>query len=190
MMDFQLQKSQLREAMTQRLNSLSEKERAAESRSICRRIVEGIPEMLDAVCLYVPLKTEADIQPLFSEFSKRNIPIYLPRFAANALEFRKWDGKELAKGALNIPEPPANAELLPSQGHILVLVPGRAFDFHGGRLGRGNGGYDRWIKSYREQNPDAEFIGICFECQIMREIPMEEHDERVDTVITARGKMM
>lgn len=189
-MNFQEEKSCLREAIAQRIVAMSEKDRAAESRSVCRRIAEYIPENLDAVCLYVPLKTEVNITPLFSEFSKRNIPIYLPRFSANALEFRKWDGKELAKGALNIPEPPASADLLSTKGHILVLVPGRAFDSHGGRLGRGNGGYDRWMRFYRAQNPEAELLGICFECQMVREIPMEEHDERVDAVVTARGKMM
>lgn len=179
----------LREAVEQRISAMSEKDRAAESRSICRRILQELPEDLSAVCLYVPLKTEVDIRPLFQEFRSLNVPIYLPRFEAGLLLFRRGDDpSNLGKGALGIPEPLITAELLPQSGSIIILVPGRAFDHTGGRLGRGNGGYDRFIRSYRSANIEVQFWGICFECQIVREVPREEHDEILDAVITARGK--
>jgi 5-formyltetrahydrofolate cyclo-ligase len=65
-----------------------------------------------------------------------------------------------------------------------VLVPGRAFTKAGGRLGRGGGTYDRWINAQRKKNPATRFIGVCFRCQIIKELPMEEHDEKVDEVVT------
>lgn len=192
-MNFQEEKSRLREAIAQRVAAMSDKNRAAESRSICRRIREqtDVLQHDTIICGYIPLKTEVNILPLLQEFLTEGYPLFLPRFEAGVLTFRNvQDLSNLPKGALNIPEPPVSSELLPSKGKVMILVPGRAFDSAGGRLGRGNGGYDRWIKSYRAQNPNAEFIGICFESQIVREIPMEEHDERVDAVVTARGKMM
>jgi 5-formyltetrahydrofolate cyclo-ligase len=67
----------------------------------------------------------------------------------------------------------------------LVIVPGRGFTIHGDRLGRGNGGYDYWIAAQRKRNPSTNIIGICFDCQILTEIPMETHDEKVDQVISA-----
>ncbi|HLC75705.1 MAG TPA: 5-formyltetrahydrofolate cyclo-ligase [Candidatus Peribacterales bacterium] len=184
-------KDQLREAIAGRIAAMKQSERAAESRSICRRVLEELPPSLDGICLYVPLKTEVDIADLTQELRSKNIPLYLPRFAANILEFRRWDDDEsLIKGALNIPEPPLSAPLLPAQGTVLVVVPGRAFDQKGGRLGRGNGGYDRFIHSYRSMNQGVIFWGICFECQMVREVPLEAHDERVDAVITARGRQL
>ena len=36
-----------------------------------------------------------------------------------------------------------------------ILIPGRAFDAKGNRLGRGNGGYDKWIAEQRERRLDA-----------------------------------
>jgi len=180
-------KAELREAIEKRLRALTEKDRRAESRSLCRRVIESIDTTLDAVCLYIPLKTEVDVEPLFAEFKSREVPIYLPRFASNALEFRRFEDRtKLVQGALNIPEPPSTSEVLPSHGKVLVLVPGRAFDKNGGRLGRGNGGYDRWIRSYRRANSEVHFLGVCFECQIVPEVPLEEHDERVDSIATAR----
>lgn len=192
-MNFQEEKSRLREAIAQRIAAMSEKDRAAESRSVCRRIREqtDVLQRDTMICGYIPLKTEVDILPLLKELHAEGYSVFLPRFEAGMLTFRKAeDFSNLPKGVLNIPEPLASAELLPTEARVIVLVPGRAFDLKGGRLGRGNGGYDRWIKFYRAQNPDAGFLGIGFECQIVREIPLEEHDERVDSVITARGKMM
>ena len=184
-------KAELREAIEKRLRALTEKDRRAESRSLCRRVIESIDTTLDAVCLYIPLKTEVDVEPLFRAFESRGTPIYLPRFASNQLEFRRLEDRaKLVKGTLGIPEPSTSAVLLPTEGRILFLVPGRAFDQEGGRLGRGNGGYDRFMKLYRSQNPEALFMGICFECQIVPKVPMEDHDEKVDIVITARGKTM
>src|SRR3989344_1501944 len=212
-MNFQEEKSRLREAIAQRIAAMSERDRAAESRSVCRRIREELRRVIPSsprhqpkgvsrdnaghawddifICGSIPLKTEVDILPLLKELFAEGYPLFLPRFEAGALTFRRAeDLSNLPKGALNIPEPLASAELLPTEARVIVLVPGRAFDLKGGRLGRGNGGYDRWIKFYRAQNPDAGFLGIGFECQIVREIPAEEHDERMDSVLTARGKMM
>ncbi|MFA7682254.1 MAG: 5-formyltetrahydrofolate cyclo-ligase, partial [Candidatus Peribacteraceae bacterium] len=68
-----------------------------------------------------------------------------------------------------------------------ALIPGRAFDRDGNRLGRGNGSYDHWIREQRTANPQTKIWGIAFECQIVPIVPTEEHDERVDALITARG---
>lgn len=62
-----------------------------------------------------------------------------------------------------------------------ILIPGLAFDLQGRRLGRGGGFYDRFLPRLR---PDAWRIGICWESQIVDEVPVEPHDQRVYTVVT------
>jgi len=57
------------------------------------------------------------------------------------------------------------------------------------RLGRGNGGYDHWIEKQRDVNPDTRMIGVAFECQIVNEVPIDAHDEKMDEVITDRGSI-
>ncbi len=69
----------------------------------------------------------------------------------------------------------------------IAIIPGRAFTAKGERMGRGNGGYDIWISAQKKRSPSTLYIGVCFDCQIVQELPMETHDEIVDVVVTARG---
>lgn len=198
-MDIRKQKRHLRDSISQRITRLAGKNKSAESRSLCKRILENLPRK-DAsihgappqppltIAAYVPLKSEADILPLLHQFLKRGDPLYLPVFKNNMLTFRKTEDLQLLKpGTLNILEPPESAPELDPLKLDFALVPARAFDRKGWRLGRGNGGYDKWIRSQRLLNPKTKFWGIALECQIVNEMPREEHDEKVDQIITARG---
>lgn len=60
----------------------------------------------------------------------------------------------------------------------LILVPGMAFDRSGNRLGRGKGYYDKILKK-----TFAWKIGVCFDFQVLEEVPSEAHDVVMDEVI-------
>ncbi len=66
-----------------------------------------------------------------------------------------------------------------------VIVPGRAFDARGARLGRGKGFYDALLARLR---PDARAatIGLAFEAQCVDCVPEDEHDVRVAWIATER----
>ena len=55
-----------------------------------------------------------------------------------------------------------------------------AFDRKGNRLGRGRGYYDRFLC----QHLDVKRIGICFDFQLVDEVPAEPFDIRMDEVLT------
>lgn len=63
-----------------------------------------------------------------------------------------------------------------------LLVPGLAFNLFGERLGRGKGFYDRYLEKFVGVK-----IGICFESQLVKEIPTEVHDQRCDWLITEKN---
>lgn len=63
----------------------------------------------------------------------------------------------------------------------LIIVPGVAFDLKGNRIGHGKGYYDRLLK-----NTNAPIIALAFEFQIIKNIPIEEHDKSVDIIITEK----
>ena len=67
----------------------------------------------------------------------------------------------------------------------IILLPGVAFSRDGGRLGRGAGYYDRLLghKGWR-----AKKTGICFDCQLVSELPVESHDHPVDCIVTESGR--
>ncbi len=62
----------------------------------------------------------------------------------------------------------------------VVLVPGVAFGEDGSRLGHGKGYYDELLA----RMPMARRIGITWECRIVAEVPMGEHDVPMHAVVT------
>jgi len=61
----------------------------------------------------------------------------------------------------------------------VVMVPGVAFDTQGGRLGHGQGHFDRLLAG-----SSALRVGLCYENRLLEAVPMEPHDIRMDVVVT------
>ena len=180
-------KALLRQSIRERLAGQTEPQRHAESRSLCKRILESLPPGPLTICAYFPLKDEADLRPLLEELLMRGDKLFLPRFE-NGIVFRRLETREeLRPGQWKIPEPPPDAELLDPAMLDIALIPARAYDRTGHRLGRGNGGYDLWITQQRAKNPRTRFWGVALECQLVDAVPMEPHDATVDALVTARG---
>ena len=80
--------------------------------------------------------------------------------------------------SFSIPEPTGEpvSDLNPI---TLVIVPGRAFDNEGHRLGRGRGFYDRLLP----QLPHAVKAGVCFDCQKLPYVPTDENDIKMNFVL-------
>lgn len=67
-----------------------------------------------------------------------------------------------------------------------MIVPGCAFTKSGHRLGYGKGYYDCYLNRYKKTlNSLPVTIGICFNQQILDQIPMESHDVVINKVITS-----
>ncbi|NLK63755.1 MAG: 5-formyltetrahydrofolate cyclo-ligase [Tissierellia bacterium] len=63
----------------------------------------------------------------------------------------------------------------------LVIVPGIVFDKNLNRIGFGKGYYDRIL---RKLKPSAKKIAVAHDFQVLEEIPSEEHDVKMDMIIT------
>lgn len=63
----------------------------------------------------------------------------------------------------------------------LIVVPGVVFDKRLNRIGYGKGYYDRILINKRN---DVKAIAVAFELQVLDEIPFEEHDVKMDMIIT------
>ena len=62
----------------------------------------------------------------------------------------------------------------------IFLIPGLAFDLNGTRLGRGGGVYDKLLANYT----NSYFIGVTYEEYIFDNLPIENHDIKMDALIT------
>lgn len=115
--------------------------------------------------------------------------LLLPRVDGDELDFRvcadisgPW-----RPGPFGIREPRDEAPAVypeASLGPLVVLAPGLAFDERGGRLGRGKGYFDRFLRLLRSVRKDVLVVGLCLEAQILREVPAGEDDEPMDGILT------
>ncbi len=99
----------------------------------------------------------------------------------------KDPAQDLKAGTWGIREP--NPDLCPRaepESIDFALVPGVAFDARGARLGYGGGFYDKLLAGCTE--PRLSLIAAAFEFQVVEKVPLEEHDVRVDLIVTERGK--
>jgi len=88
---------------------------------------------------------------------------------------------ELVHGPYGLTEPVADAPGVEPDEIDAVIVPGVAFDERCWRLGYGGGYYDRLLPLLR---PDCARIGVAYDEQVLATIPAEEHDVRLDAVVT------
>ncbi len=64
-----------------------------------------------------------------------------------------------------------------------IILPGLAFDLQGHRLGQGGGWYDRALENF----PAGVLrVGVCFDFQIIANVPSQVHDQRVEIIVTEK----
>jgi 5-formyltetrahydrofolate cyclo-ligase len=88
--------------------------------------------------------------------------------------------QDVAPGKFKILEP-KRKENAPISDVDLVIVPGVAFDGRGQRVGYGGGYYDRFLVKTR-----APRVALAYENQIVASVPAEDHDQRVDKIVTEK----
>ena len=96
--------------------------------------------------------------------------------------------EEMVVGKWNILEPPKELwgnpekEVTPEELDM-IMVPGVGFDRDGGRMGNGQGYYDRTMEKVR---PDCFLIALCYESQLFDNILVAPHDVYMDKVVTEK----
>ena len=131
---------------------------------------------------YVAMCDEVDLAPLFER-----LPGWrwvLPRVERDlSLTFRDRD-VPLETHEWGMQQPADRGETVPIGQLDVILVPGVAFDESGARLGRGGGYYDRILEGRRSDNLA---VGVTVEERVLRSVPVEGHDQKVDWLATEAG---
>ena len=136
---------------------------------------------------YWPQSSEVDGGFLLSFFHKQGHTCALPviDLPAKMLVFHKWEPDEALVPLLvpghTIPLliPARCAAVSPT----VLLIPVTGFDSQGNRLGQGGGYYDRTLHTLRARECITA-IGIAFDCQETYTLPQENHDEKMDFIVT------
>ena len=170
-------KQRIRERLIQKRRMLAAEERCSLSESILSQL-EKMTVFREAktVLLYYPKNNEVDVLPLFKRY-KRDKTLLLPVTHRDRMTAHPYEGNDkMHRGKFGIPEP-TTPEF---QGKIdVIIVPAVAFDRAGNRLGRGGGYYDRFLK----KQPHATLIGVGYDFQLVDEVPVRKHDQKVHRII-------
>lgn len=138
------------------------------------------------IASYWPLGKEFDCRFLMDELTNRGYQCALPCIQKDSriLKFAKWShDTKMTKGAFDIEEP-ENPEFIEPD---ILLAPLLAFDQKGARLGQGGGYYDMTLADLR-QKKDVSYIGVGYaEQAVLFKLPTEEHDIRLDHMLTPQG---
>lgn len=180
--------AQLRKDTLAARNKLSHEDIYQKSTIITERLL-ALAEIQNStsIFLYVSFRSEVATMKLLSlllDLGKTvSVPItYVKERRLDAIRITDPDS-QLVPGYCDIPEP--RKEILSSQYVApedidVVILPGSVFDERGGRFGYGGGFYDRFVSGI----PRAHRIGLAFDLQVVPQVPLQDHDELLDLVVT------
>ncbi|NYT20586.1 MAG: 5-formyltetrahydrofolate cyclo-ligase [Methanomicrobiales archaeon] len=151
-----------------------------------RRHLLGVIDGADPVMVYASKPGEVDTSGLIERLLARGIRIVVPIIEQETRTLRLSflrDPGVLRPSTFSVPEPVGCEIPADPSGIDLVVVPMMAFDRRGFRLGYGAGYYDRFLSDH----PGMMKIGVAFSCLEVDRIPADEHDVRMDVIVTEDG---
>ena len=129
------------------------------------------------------LRTDGLIRRAWADGKRVAVPRVLGR---GRMEFYYIDSFEgFIRSAYGIPEPPEDPARRADDGAVLLLMPGLAFDRAHNRVGYGGGFYDRYIERGAARGVRFFKPALAYDFQIVDHIPANEHDVKVDAILTA-----
>lgn len=181
-------KPTLRHIMRARLRAVDDAARAQAGTQIAAHLLQlssSWPKHC-VITLFGGLKNEPDFLPLILPvLAARGVRLACFEITSDGLRPRQTQSMDdLQRGTMNVWEPKPHCPPLEIAALDYILVPGLAFTREGARLGRGGGYYDRLLGHPQCR---AGRIGVTCGLQIIDDIPIEPHDQRVQQIVTESG---
>ena len=182
-------KSEIRSDIAAIQNDFSDIEIKEKTKEIENRLFE-FANFLESKIALLYINNSCEVISL--DIIKRCFDLYkivvLPAPNASQYEMKlmKIDNidKDLKPGVEGVLEPDADrCKTVPIESIDIAIVPGIAFDEKGGRIGSGDGYYDRLIPKLPIT---TRKVALSFESQIIQQVPVESHDRHVDIIITEK----
>jgi len=179
------EKAALRAAALERRDAFAREGRLAASKSFASSAPSVLGDLGDAlVSGFWPIRSELDPRWLMRELAAKGARLALPCIEYGKLVFRQFAfGDRLRQVGFGLSQPFAEAALADPD---IMLVPLAAFDRDCGRIGYGKGYYDGAIWRQKEKGKPPRTLGLAFACQEVEKVPLEPHDQRLDSILTER----
>jgi 5-formyltetrahydrofolate cyclo-ligase len=180
-----MDKAQLRRKLQNRLLAIPSEQRNEKSRKACRNLL-SISQFQSAstIMMYLSLPHEADTSEAILHAWQLGKVVAVPKISWQQRHMMPVQIHSLETGfstsSSGLRNPVAGLPM-PFEEIDLVVTPALGFDRKGNRLGRGGSYYDRFFANAKL---NASRCGFGFAEQIIETIPVTEHDEPVDFLVT------
>ncbi len=178
-MSVSIEKAALRKHLLEKRDATSAELREITSMQIHENLKKNtIFTNAQNIACYFPIGSEVDTHGIMLDILKKGKNLLLPKVIGDNIEFYIVPNLEkLEKGHFEIMEPKDNCEK--AKKIDCVLIPTVGASKLGVRLGYGRGYYDKFLSS-----TDAVKISLTYSKQIIKSIPNDSHDIKMDWIVT------
>ena len=177
-----MDKTSLRKQIREKKRAMTPEEIEAASQKLCQLFLASeLYRRAKTVYGYLPYNQEVRTVPMLEQALADGKRIAVPKVYGDEMKFiYLTDLRQVETGYAGIPEPVEDGPVA-DDPTALVLMPGLAFDNEGHRIGYGGGFYDRFLAA----EPTHPTLALCYEFQMVQQLPVEEFDIPVDVVLWA-----
>ena len=182
-------KADIRSEVAKELAKLPKSEQDDIGKKIENRLFEFANFLESKITLlYISQEFEVDTHHILKKAFDFNKIVVLPLIDADSRDLRLYKiddfNNDLGPGENGIFRPRLErCKAVPIECIDIAIIPGIAFDEKGGRLGTGDGYYDRLIPKLPIT---TRKVALAFDQQIIPQVPTESHDKPVDIIITEK----
>ena len=139
----------------------------------------------EELLLFVSYGSEINTMEIMKDAFRQKKTVYVPKVEGDVIEFYSITSRDdLKEGFKGILEPESDKKKRfnyneEKTDHVLMIMPGVAFDPVRNRIGYGKGYYDKYLS---DKN-NLHTIGIGFDCQMVSAIKTEQTDIKPMQVI-------
>lgn len=183
----QKSKADIRAEITATIGKLSKGALTEKTKQVEERLFNFANFLESKITLmYLDNQNEVQSKSIIKRSFEYNKIVVLPLINAGSKKFKlfKIDDIEndLIRGDSSDLQPdPKKCRAVPIDCIDIAIIPGVAFDEKGGRIGSGDGYYDRLIPHLPIT---TRKVALALDSQIISMVPVEAHDKYVDIIIT------
>ena len=181
--DLQTEKDKIRKEILKKRNNLSYEEVEKKSSLIIKNLEKFIKNA-ENIMIFMDMKNEVRITKLMKLYPEKSF--FIPKITDSKnreMKMNKYEENELVLHKFGYYES-SSSDFYNENILDIVIVPAIVFDFEKNRIGFGGGYYDTFLKKVREKNKKVLFIGICYDFQIVDEVPTESHDMILNFIVS------
>ena len=178
-MSVSIEKAALRKHLLEKRDATSAELRDIASEKIHENLKKNSSFInAENIACYFPIGSEVNTHNIMLDVLEQGKRLLLPKIIDDNIEFYIVSNLEkLEKGRFEIMEPKDSCER--TKKIDCVLIPTVGVSKSGVRLGYGHGYYDRFLSS-----TDAMKISLTYSKQIVKSIPSDSHDIKIDWIVT------